>query len=470
MGKKKGGGKPKKNYEPTPEEIAAMEEQKVRDELDNQLLDLVFTLKQEQDDFNEYQQQREKLNYFWIVEKKNLEDKKSDVRNKIREQQDLEEKHGVEIKVYKQRVKHLLYEHQNEVTQFKTESETTLKLLEDEHRADISELKKDKRSLHIDLKEMELAQEDFLKSLKQQQDHATTELRQEFERKARELQLQYDKKMKRVRTQLDARRRADIVRIEQQKDRHIKELMKGHEQAFAEIKNYYTDITHNNLDLIKSLKEEVGQMKKDELADEKKMYEISLENKRMSEPLKRALTDVEKLREELNDYQRDKSELDRTKAEILIYEQSIRGLEWETEVLTQRFEKVQVDRDGLYTQFQDVIYDVQQKSGFKNLLLERRMEALRKAMEKKDGELNEVLASANLSPNVVGKLNRNMEDILEVKNQTIRDVQQELERITQLHNDAVRSYEAKLSEYGIPIEELGFVPRLEPLPRKNVVW
>jgi|TARA_B100000780_G_C20999399_1_gene399831 hypothetical protein len=65
-------------------------------------------------------------------------------------------------------------------------------------------------------------------------------LRQEFERKARELQLQYDKKMKRVRTQLDARRKADIVRIEQQKDRHIKELMKGHEQAFAEIKNYYT--------------------------------------------------------------------------------------------------------------------------------------------------------------------------------------------------------------------------------------
>tara|TARA_B100000780_G_C20999399_1_gene399830 strand:- start:106 stop:426 length:321 start_codon:yes stop_codon:yes gene_type:complete len=105
----------------------------------------------------------------------------------------------------------------------------------------------------------------------------------------------------------------------------------------------------------------VGQMKKDELADEKKMYEISLENKRMSEPLKRALTDVEKLREELNDYQRDKSALARTKSEILIYEQKIRGLEWETEVLTQRFEKVQCDRDGLYNQFQDVIYDVQQK-------------------------------------------------------------------------------------------------------------
>jgi len=35
-------------------------------------------------------------------------------------------------------------------------------------------------------------------------------------------------------------------------------------QAFADIKNYYNDITHNNLDLIKSLKEDVHDMKKKE--------------------------------------------------------------------------------------------------------------------------------------------------------------------------------------------------------------
>lgn len=462
MGKKKGKGKKKKkNHEPTPEELAQLEEQKQRDDLDAQLNELNYQIKRESEAFNEYQQQREKLNYFWIVEKKNLEDKKSDLRNKVREQQDLEEKQSVEIKVYKQRVKHLLYEHQNEVTQFKTEAETTLKLLEDEHRADVAELKKDKRSLYIDLKEMELAHEDFLKSLKQQQDRAITQLRQEFERKAREMQLTYDKKMKRVRTRLDQRRRADIVRIEQQKDRHIKELMKKHEQAFAEIKNYYTDITHNNLDLIKSLKEEVGQMKKDELADEKKMYEISLENKRNSEPLKQALMDVEKLREELNDYQRDKEELRRTKAEILIFQQKLRTLEWEAEVTTQRFERVKEDRDGLYQQFQDVIYDVQQKSGFKNLLLERRMEALQAATEKTDLKLRKVINSANLDPAFLGGANRKMVDLVELKNQTVRDLQQELDRVTRMHNDAVRAYEAKLAEYGIPVEELGFVPRME---------
>ena len=49
------------------------------------------------------------MNYFWIVAKKELEDKQAEMRNKERELQDLREKHQIEIKVYKQRVKHLLF-------------------------------------------------------------------------------------------------------------------------------------------------------------------------------------------------------------------------------------------------------------------------------------------------------------------------------------------------------------------------
>ena len=69
-------------------------------------------LPQEDAAFNEFQQQKEKVSYFWIIEKKRLEDKKAELRNKDRELQDLEEKHQVIIKIYKQRVKHLLFEHQ----------------------------------------------------------------------------------------------------------------------------------------------------------------------------------------------------------------------------------------------------------------------------------------------------------------------------------------------------------------------
>ena len=59
-------------------------------------------------------------------------------------------------------------------------------------------------------------------------------------------------------------------------------------QAFTDIKNYYNDITHNNLDLIKTLKEDVTEMKKKDSQNEKLMFEIAQENKRLSEPLQKA--------------------------------------------------------------------------------------------------------------------------------------------------------------------------------------
>jgi len=43
----------------------------------------------------------------------------SDFRNKDREIEEAEERHQMEIKVYKQKVKHLLYEHQNNLSELK---------------------------------------------------------------------------------------------------------------------------------------------------------------------------------------------------------------------------------------------------------------------------------------------------------------------------------------------------------------
>ena len=48
------------------------------------------------------------------------------MRNKEREMEEGEERHQVEIKVYKQKVKHLLYEHQNNITELKAESKFLL--------------------------------------------------------------------------------------------------------------------------------------------------------------------------------------------------------------------------------------------------------------------------------------------------------------------------------------------------------
>lgn len=96
----------------------------------------------------------------------------------------------------------------------------------------------------------------------------------------------------------------------QRKNGQINTLMKNHEKAFSDIKNYYNDITLNNLALINSLKvgcdcierwvspcndcenytgmqEQLEKMKKDQEKLEKQLTETQAENRRLQDPLQK---------------------------------------------------------------------------------------------------------------------------------------------------------------------------------------
>ena len=46
--------------------------------------------------------------------------------------------------------------------------------------------------------------------------------------------------------------KVEVHEIEERKNQHINELMKAHEDAFKEMKEYYNDITRENLELIRT--------------------------------------------------------------------------------------------------------------------------------------------------------------------------------------------------------------------------
>ncbi len=59
----------------------------------------------EREERNFFQLERDKVNTFWEISKRQLEETKATVRNKEREIEDAEEKHQVEIKVrYRRRL------------------------------------------------------------------------------------------------------------------------------------------------------------------------------------------------------------------------------------------------------------------------------------------------------------------------------------------------------------------------------
>ncbi|XP_035240930.1 dynein regulatory complex subunit 4-like [Anguilla anguilla] len=339
-------------------------------------------LDKEREERNYFQLERDKIHTFWEVTKRQLEEKKADLRNRDREMEESEERHQLEIKAYKQKVKHLLYEHQGTVTEQKAKVVVTTKLMQKDHAEVEDELRKGMRYLKLDIKQRELSNEDLLKSLSLKQDEEITKMRQDFENKVQDIEKKCDEKLQALRHDLDLRRKMEIHEIEERKNSQINTLMKNHEKAFSNIKIYYNKTTFNNLALINSLKEQLEEKKKKDDRLEKRMAEILQQNKTLTEPLQKAKEEVIELQRQMANYKNDKASLATAKARLKAAEKEMKRLKWEHEVLEQRFSKVQEEKDELYQKFTKAILEVQQKSGFKNLLLEKKLSALTETLEK----------------------------------------------------------------------------------------
>jgi hypothetical protein len=69
-------------------------------------------------------------------------------------------------------------------------------------------------------------------------------------------------------------------------------------------------------------------------------------------------------------------------------EADIRNCEWEYEVLLQQYNYLVKERNDVYEKYQDSIFEIQQKSGLKNIILEKKLETINETLEAKDVQLN----------------------------------------------------------------------------------
>ena len=72
-------------------------------------------------------------------------------------------------------------------------------------------------------------------------------------------------------------------------------------------------------------------------------------------------------------------------------------------------EQMEADKRRIDQRFREGILEVQQKVGYKNQLLEKKLELMRHDLETKETQLGEVLASANLDPVSLETVTRRME-------------------------------------------------------------
>ena len=68
------------------------------------------------------------------------------------------------------------------------------------------------------------------------------------------------------------------------------------------------------------------------------------------------------------------------------------------------------------------------------------------------------MATSGLDPHYVNEITGIMREKLDEKNNEVKNLKYLIHHATKAYNDAIRVYEAKLVEFGIHPQELGFQP------------
>ena len=63
-------------------------------------------------------------------------------------------------------------------------------------------------------------------------------------------------------------------------------------------------------------------------------------------------------------------------------------LEWEYEVKNQQYEYIAREKGQLFDGFHKLVYELHQKTGLKNLILEKKLETIQDSLETKDAQTN----------------------------------------------------------------------------------
>ena len=365
------------------------------------------------------------------------------------------------MRVYLQKVKHLEYEHKNNLNNIASEGESFLGEEHENHDNREFELKKAKKSLKMELTEREAANADVIKDVKQQNAKNLGKMREGFEEQLDELDKRCQGRLEQLDADLELRRKVHIHEIEERKNLHINDLMRNHEKAFGQMKSYYNDITNDNLKLIKSLKDEVAEMKKKAVANQKLMHDISQENHRLKEPLTIAVAEVADLRSQLKDREKDRLSLRNAKARLNVLESQLGTLRGEHAGTAAEYSSVEKERDELFNSFEASVKQVQQKTDFRNIVLDQKLGNMASSLENAEVQVKQIVAAANLDPVEAERVQASLDSTLNARNQQIKDLRFALVRVTKSYNDSLRSFMQKLEDLGIPtteVDAMGFVP------------
>ncbi|VDL59649.1 unnamed protein product [Hymenolepis diminuta] len=386
-----------------------------RQELEKFTARLREELDRERSERNRTAIERDKITQFWEISKQQVEETCALLRQKERELEDAVERQEMEMQLYRQKVKHLMFEYNAKQSDAQQETAAVINAQTEGARKEVKEILNENSTLKAQMRLKQLESEDMIKSLKNQHETEMTSLRQDFIQQAEELEQRLAKKEAEIRADLETQRVCEIHATEERKNLHIRQLEMAHDKELISMRSYYNDITLGNVNVIKTLKENVEELQiklsnaereletcKTEILEYKKKF---IESEEQNKSLKKAAKLFE-------------SEIfahNVTKADLRSAIKAKTSNEMLYNIAQTRLEEVEGEVSRMAEAMAKTLLEIKEKSSLKSALLEKKLIQLIGVLENMQTEID-ALVTSNADPENANELRRNIGAYLDLWN------------------------------------------------------
>ncbi|KAM4579543.1 dynein regulatory complex subunit 4-like [Fundulus diaphanus] len=449
--------KTKKNKKPSTVVDALPTQEESKDQLWEKALSLQEELQSVRKEKTFFKLERDKAQEIWKMSEENLEESELLLKSKIRAKAEAEERHQAEITVYKQKLKHILSEQHNDVFEARTGAVSSSSLVQNQNTEAELELRREIESLQAECREKKLQEHKAIKQLKLNHqlelrklhcehmirmqgeqdsllragfnfpcfvfcclvlDHLSSEMEEHNLWTIQSVAEAQQKKQEKAMVDIETKKKYSSMLMMAEHRRELEKM----ETKFNQLK-VATEIPYF------SCKEDLKKVQKEEVKWDRKMSAAQKENQRLKETLQEVQQKISELQRQLQESRPSKDPVERWRAQKKqkkLVEKELRDLTVEHELLLQAFQKGQQERDELLKRQTESLLDVQQRSGLKKMLLQKKLAALTEAVEKKEAQLSAALSVCSSEPTERSNAANKLEEILESKRVSLEALQQDL--------------------------------------------
>uniref|UniRef100_A0A1A7Z505 Dynein regulatory complex subunit 4 n=1 Tax=Iconisemion striatum TaxID=60296 RepID=A0A1A7Z505_9TELE len=429
-------------------------EEMSKDQLEEHIVRLREELDREREEKSYFQLERDKIQDFWEISKRKLQEAEAELRNRSRERDEAEERHQVEITVYKQKLKHVLSEHQNTVSEMKMDTVSSALLVQNQDVDSELELHKGLQNFQADFWEKQTREGISIGELRQKHQVELMELNNKYCRMLKEVEQKFQERMDFIVKVEDKKRWSGVRKLEIQMETRIGSMIQEQDRVLRQSEEFYTKVIKKTQSDQQVLKAEEQRLRSEDIQKDKKLERAQQKEMVLKKALQEAEQKVSDLQEQLRKHVRLQETMKKNQGQQKVAEKELKDLMVEHELLLQAFQKVEQERDELLQWQTESIMDVQQRSSLKKMLLEKKLSALTETLEVKEAQLCATLSVSSIDPTTRNAAANKLQEVLEGKRTTIDALQMDLAQQSKENNQLLHSWKEQLQAAGVSRQDV----------------